>query len=104
MPIYWIWFAELADFSVLQKHRLLEHFHDPEEIYHASGENLKALNLTEKQLQSLQKKDLTSAAQIVSLCRRKGIGVLPFCDVAYPKRLANTPDAPIVLYYNGILG
>ncbi len=103
MPLYWIWFAELADLSLLQKHRLLEHFHDPEEVYHASPEALQALHLTDKQLRSLQQKDLAPAAQIVSDCHRKGIGVLPFCDVAYPKRLANTADAPLVLYYNGIL-
>lgn len=103
MPIYWIWFAELADLTLLQKHRLLEHFHDPEEVYHASPEALQALRLTDKQLQSLQQKDLAPAAQIVSCCRRKGIGVLPLYDTAYPKRLANTVDAPIVLYYNGIL-
>lgn len=103
MLLYWIWFAELGELSLLQKHRLLEHFHDPEEIYHAPMSALQALNLTDKQLRSLQQKDLTPAAQIVSLCRRKGFGVLPFSDSAYPKRLANTPDAPLVLYYNGIL-
>ncbi len=103
MPIYWIWLAELADFSVLQKHRLLERFHDPEELYHASSDALQALNLTEKQLRSLQNKDITPAEQIANRCRRKGIGVLSLCDTAYPRRLKNTPDAPIVLYYNGIL-
>ena len=103
MPIYWIWFAELADISVLQKHCLLEHFRDPEEIYHATTEALRALHLPDKQLQSLQQKDLTPAQQIVNTCRRKGIGILALQDTAYPSRLKNTPDAPIVLYYNGIL-
>lgn len=103
MLLYWIWFAELTELSVLQKHRLLERFRDPEEIYHASGEALRELNMTDKQLQGLLQRDLLEAQQIVSRCRRKGIGVLPLCDAAYPKRLKNTPDAPIVLYYNGIL-
>ncbi len=103
MLLYWVWFSELTDLSLLQKHRLLERFHDPEDIYHASLEVLKALDLTKKQLQCLQQKDLVEAEQILLSCRRKGIGILSLEDSAYPQRLKNTADAPIVLYYSGIL-
>lgn len=103
MLLYWIWFAELTGITLLQKNHLLEHFQDPEDIYHASDEALNALKLTQKQRQSLQQKDLSDAEQIIISCRRKGIHVLPLCDAAYPARLKNTPDAPVVLYYSGIL-
>ena len=33
MLLYWIWFAELPDMPLWQKHILLQYFHDPEELY-----------------------------------------------------------------------
>ena len=103
MLIYWIWFAELKEISLLQKHRLLKHFHDPEELYQTAQDVLARLDLPEKQRLALQQKDLTGAEKILNSCIRKGIGVLPLADTAYPGKLRNISDAPLVLYYKGIL-
>ena len=103
MLLYWIWFAELKEISLLQKRRLLEYFHDPEELYNTSDAALEQLGLPEKLRRALQEKSLQLAEQILHNCIGKNIGVLPVTDSAYPSRLRNTEDAPIVLYYSGRL-
>ncbi len=86
MLLYWIWFAELK-LPLGEKHRLLEQFGDPETLFHSG----------------LQDKDLHAAEEILRKCNAKNIGLLPISDAAYPGRLRNTPDAPVLLYYKGIL-
>ena len=55
MLIYWIWFAELPNLQLWQKHILLEHFHDPEELYHASAEALSVIDdITDDIIKALQ--------------------------------------------------
>lgn len=103
MLLYWIWFAELKNIALLQKQKLLEQFHDPEELYHTAEPVFQKLGLSEKERQALQNKDLKEAEQILCRCTEKGIKCLPVTDSAYPNRLRNIPDAPILLYYRGIL-
>ena len=95
MLLHWIWFAELKDISLTDKHRLLERFHDPEELYLTADDML--------QKYGIQNKDLKAPEKILRSCMRKGIKFLPITDSAYPNRLRNTPDAPILLYYKGVL-
>ena len=103
MLLHWIWFAELKNISLLQKHKLLEQFHEPEELYHAAEEALAQHAVPEQMRQALQEKDLREAEKILRSCMDKGIGILPIADSAYPARLRNTADAPVLLYYTGIL-
>ncbi len=103
MLLHWIWFAELKDISLLHKHRLLERFGDPEELHRMSEEALINAGLPEKERNALLDKDLWKAEQIVERCTKREISVLPVLDSAYPKRLRNSPDAPILLYYRGVL-
>lgn len=103
MLLYWIWFAELKNISLLQKNRLLESFNGPEELYHTSEEALKRMGLADNIRQALQERDLKDAEQILRECTQKGIKLLPIADSAYPERLRNTPDAPVLLYYKGVL-
>lgn len=103
MLLHWIWFAEIKEITLLHKHRLLEHFRDPEELYNTSDKALLNLGIPEKYVQALQKRDLLSAREILKKCARRGISVLPVGDVAFPPKLRNTPDAPVLLYYKGIL-
>lgn len=103
MPLYWIWFAELPDIPLWQKHIILEYFHDPEEIYHTKGDAFSVIpDITEGIIQALSNKDLSTAEKILHTCQEKNIHLLSLGDTAYPRQLKNTPDAPIVLYYKGI--
>ena len=95
MLLHWIWFAELKDVSLMEKHRLLERFHDPEELFNTADSILTKYGIKDK--------DLHTAQQILHKCNKKGIKLLPIADSAYPPRLRNTSDAPILLYYKGVL-
>ncbi len=103
MLLYWIWFAELREISLLQKRKLLEQFGDPEEIYKSSDRAFERAGIPEKYRRILCDKDLTAAKEILRDCTKKHIGLLPVTDCAYPPRLKNIPDAPILLYFQGIL-
>jgi len=104
MLIYWIWFAELPNLQLWQKHILLEHFHDPEELYHASAEALSVIDdITDDIIKALQNKDLSQAQRILRVCHEKNIRLFALNDSAYPRRLKNTADAPLVLYCKGYL-
>ena len=89
MLLYWVWFSEL-NIPLAEKHRLLSQYGDPESLYHTTAVEQ-------------EDKDLTTAEEILHKCKEKTISILPIDDPAYPFRLRNTPDAPILLYYKGIL-
>jgi len=101
MLIYWIWFAELPHISLRQKHQLLQHFSDPEEIYFCEEQALRIFS--EKVRQALENRSLTSAEKILQECADKGIGVMTLGDSIYPVKLKNIYDPPLVLYYRGTL-
>jgi len=104
MLLYWIWFAELPDIQLWQKHILLQYFHDPEEIYHAKGDAFSVVpDITDSIVKALSNKDLSKAEKILRTCQEKNIHLLSLNDSAYPRRLKHTSDAPVVLYCKGIL-
>ena len=103
MLLSWIWFAELKHIPLLHKHRLLEHFSDPQTLYDTSDAELKRLGVSDQYRKALQEKDVSSAQKILKDCNQKGIGILTVQDEAYPERLRHIPDAPLVLYYRGLL-
>ncbi len=104
MLLYWIWFAELPDIQLWQKHILLQYFADPEEIYHAKEDAFSVIpDITDSIVKALSNKDLSRAQGILRACQEKNIHLLALGDAAYPRQLKNTADAPIVLYYKGTL-
>lgn len=102
MLVHWIWFAALQGLSSRQKLQLLEHFSDPEELYYAdTGEDVS--QLPAQIAKALSHKDLTAARQIVKQCTDLRIHILTYRDTAYPDRLRNIHNPPLVLYYRGVL-
>lgn len=53
MLLYWIWFAELREISLLHKRRILEQLGDPEEIYKSSDWVYEKLQIPEKERHAL---------------------------------------------------
>ena len=98
LPVYWIWFAELKGISLFAKRQLLETFRDPEELYRAAEKAL-----PREAAEALQQKDLTNAKKIYAQCQEKNIRILTYGEDAYPERLRNIEDPPMVLYYKGTL-
>ena len=104
MLIHWIWLAHRPGLSDRLKVALLQHFRDPETILFAdSGAYDHIEGLSEEARESLQDKNLIPAEEILDACRREKLHVLTYRDAAYPARLKNIPDPPVVLYYKGQL-
>ena len=104
MLIHWLWFAELSGLSSAQKQMLLMRFSDPEDIFHAGESALRKIEgMTPEILKTLEQKDLTQADAILRKCNEKHIRILTMGDAAYPDRLKNIDDPPVVLYYKGTL-
>ncbi len=104
MLLYWIWLSRLQRITGKMKINLLRTFRDPEELYRADEAALRFIDgITQKELQSLADKDLTEARQILKTCNDKNIGILTYSDGAYPFRLKNIEEPPLVLYYKGCL-
>ena len=104
MLTHWIWLSMLPKGSDQLKMKLLEHFHDPEDIYYADEAALRAVDgLTAQALETLRDKNLSQAEKILEQCRRKDIRVVCLDDADYPRRLRNISDPPLVLYCKGTL-
>ena len=99
MLVHWIWFSELTSLSQRQKMNILRQGLEPEDLYHAGEEELAYI----ENACGLLDKDLTNAYEIADHCRQKGIGILTFRDAAYPNRLRNVEDGPVLLYYRGVI-
>ena len=100
MRVHWIWLAHRPGVSDRMKQILLEAFSDPEDVYccdsfaHIEG-------LSEAAVEGLMDKTLGGAEEILDACRREKLHILTYRDAAYPMRLKNIPDPPLVLYYKG---
>ena len=104
MLVHWIWFAHRPGLTDRMKLRLLQHFQDPEEIYFAdSGLFDHVEGLTPEAKESLKDKILAEAEETLEICQREKIHLLTYRDAAYPVRLKNIADPPVLLYYKGIL-
>ena len=103
MLVHWIWFAHRPGLNDRDKMALLQHFRDPEDIYFADDGAFYAIGLSEDAKTALREKNLTSAEEILEACDREKLHILTCQDAAYPARLKNIADPPVVLYYKGRL-
>lgn len=104
MLLHWIWLAERNGLSLREKHALLAHFSDPEDLFAADQSALSVLSwLQEKHIQSLMDKSLDQAEKILEACVKKGIHILTFHDPVYPQLLKEVAEPPVLLYYRGSL-
>jgi len=104
MLAHWIWFAHRPGLSDRMKVALLRHFPDPEDIYFADSSAFEHIEgLTPEAKEALMDKDLIPAEEILEVCRRERLGLLTYRDAAYPARLKNIDDPPVLLYYKGTL-
>lgn len=104
MLIHWIWLATRPELSDRLKLAALEAFRDPEDIFYGDKERYANVEgMTQAGAKALADKNLTQAQQILDDCVEKGIQICTFHDAAYPARLKNIADPPLVLYYKGNL-
>ena len=104
MLVHWIWLSTRRSISDRVKAELVRHFQDPEVIYFADAETFSQIeNLSDEGKAALADKNLTDAQKILRDCRRENLGILTYQDAAYPARLKNISDPPLVFYYKGRL-
>lgn len=104
MLIHWIWLATRPGMHDRMKVAVLDRFGDPEDAFYAdSGAYADIEGVTETAVEALGDKSLNEAKKILAQCTDKDIRILTYRDAAYPMRLKNISDPPLVLYYKGRL-
>ena len=101
---YWVWLSALR-VRPAAKQKLLEHFHgDPERLYYSTEEDLKKVDgIRPGDLTPLKLRELETAMDILARCEMDHIDLITLQDAAYPARLKNIYDPPVVLYVKGKL-
>ena len=104
MLVHWIWLATRPAISDRVKAIILERFGDPEDVFYADRQTYRTVDgLTEEGAEALCDKSLQYAQQVLAECAGQDIHILTYRDAAYPARLKNISDPPLVLYYKGRL-
>ena len=104
MLVHWIWLATRTGLGDRGRMLLLQHFAGAEDIYFADEAAMAPFAaFSPEALTSLKDKSLESAEKILHACKKADIHVLTWQDAAYPRRLKNIADPPVVLYYKGAL-
>lgn len=103
--IYWIWLTQIPQIGPVLANRLLEKFETPDEIYKADAQALQTIKgISRRQIENIQNfKLLDKAEEILKRCKNLGISILTKKDSYYPKKAKILEDAPVLLYYQGIL-
>ncbi len=99
---YWLWLTTRKGLGPRGAYLVAQHFPSPEAAYYADEEAY-AMVPGLRNYKPLLDKDLSLPKQIQADCCSKGIGILTIQDAAYPVRLKNIYDPPLVLYYRGVL-
>ena len=99
---YWIWFS-LLNLDVKKKHKILEIYKTPENIYKEKIENLKKLFfLTPKNINNIiELKNEELIYKHINYMQENNIDIINYIDLEYPKILKEIYDYPITLYIKG---
>ena len=101
---YWLWLSALTGVSARAKLALAEHYGGAEQAYFAPpGEYASLDGVSAVDAERLESRLLPDTDAILRDCDRQGLRILTLTDAAYPARLRNSPDAPVVLYLRGRL-
>ncbi|MBE6977609.1 MAG: DNA-protecting protein DprA [Ruminococcaceae bacterium] len=104
MLMHWIWLATLPGLHDRQKALLMQYFRDAEDVFFADADAYGCIEeLSQEEREALGNKDTALAEDILRQCQRLKIHILTYRDAAYPSRLRNISDPPMVLYYKGVL-
>lgn len=104
MLAHWIWLTGRRGLGCRYGKRLLASFPDIEAVYHATEADYRRVEgLPEKVIESLLDKSLEEAEKILDSCFDREIRLLTMTDAAYPARLRQIEDPPLLLYCKGKL-
>lgn len=99
---YWAWLSAMVDIRPITRYKLLGAFGDPEALFLADERSiLEKVCLTDGEKKIVFDKNLSAAGKILERCHEDGITILTINDAAYPARLSNIYDPPVLLYIKG---
>jgi DNA processing protein len=100
--IYWLALALSPGLGPTRGRKLVEHFKDPQEIFHAPLTELEALGLQAHSAQSIALgKSLELASEEFAKATTSQVTILTREDAQWPVRLSEIYDPPLVLYVRG---
>lgn len=100
---YWVWLSARKGVSGQTALALLERFGSPEQIFYADPAALEDFpGLSETGRQSLSDRGLREAEEILARCAGLDIRLVTLGDAAYPERLKNIYQPPLLLYWKGL--
>lgn len=101
---YWLWLSALQGLTPRAAKTALYAFPSVTALYFATEKDLKRVpGLRPSELRALCGKDISIAEGIEENCRKQDIRMICLPDAAYPARLRNIDDPPLVLYVKGNL-
>ena len=100
---YLLWLSTRRGLSQRHQVELLDYFGGAERVYFADREAFEPLRLTQEARRALCDKSLDGPNRILERCDRLGLFLLSCQDGAYPERLLQLSDYPLVLYGKGRL-
>lgn len=96
---YWVWLSMRFGVRPKMKLALVEHFGTPRDVYFATEADYRVrVPLRPEELRLLLDKDLKEANRALAICDREHIRIPTIQDAAYPQRLLQIYDPPLVLY------
>lgn len=100
---YWIWLSERLAVRPKRKLELLEAFGDVRQLYFALEDDYRAMlpSLTPSELRDLADKDLAGVNHSLEKLEMNYLSMITIRDAAYPERLRQIYDPPVVLYLRG---
>lgn len=98
---FWIW-LQLCLGQGAHFRAIIEDFGSVQNLYNANIIDWKmSPSITAKQIDLLQKYDLSDAEKIVETCNEKGYKIITIDDADYPEKLKNISNPPAVIYVDG---
>ena len=102
--LFWIWLSEVLGASNRDFKQLIDLYRSPYEIFGAEeSELLRVPRIAQRTVERLCDKSIARATDILELCERLGVGILPYTDQLFPPQLRELARPPVLLYYKGDL-
>ena len=100
--LYWLWLSSIEGIGAVTASALIGHFGDPQKVHEANLYDLySAIGTNRADISKLENKSFSTAQKIMEACSKIGCSIITLHDDAYPDRLRNIYDPPLVLYIKG---
>ena len=100
---YWLWLSQLRELRADAVRESLRVFGSVKALYLAREAELRSAGFSPEAVRLLSRKEIGPAEELEDKCRELGQRILCVVDAAYPERLRNIPDPPLVLFLRGEL-